>query len=66
MLLMEVISVFCQKNMKHVNILCGVKQSVFSVISDFRRSINKIAMFLDLMQRRMLLASYRSFGTIYW
>jgi len=31
--------------MKHVSILCGVKQSVFSVISGFRRSINKIAMF---------------------
>jgi hypothetical protein len=31
------------------------------VISGFRRSINKISMFLDLMQRRMLLASYRRF-----
>jgi len=51
MLLMEMISVFCQKNM-NVSILCGVKQSVFRVISGFRRSINKTAMFMDLMQRR--------------
>jgi len=63
---MEMISVFCQKHMKHVSILCGVKQSVFSVISGFRRSINNIAMFLDLVQRRMLLVSYRRFGTTYW
>ena len=47
-LFMEMISVFCQKHMKQLSILCGAKLSVFSVISGFRHSINKNVMFLDL------------------